>query len=125
MKIRMDFKKDIFKGVGKNSKPDSNMHVVKELEKTAGINSGKNSDRKYDIGPIKTLDVKSIPIAEQDRLAMEAERKAREWAEKKATGNLTPEEKRAIENEKKFRAKLREVGFDALVKMNYNPEEDD
>lgn len=80
---------------------------------------------KYNIGTIKRFDPKSMSIAEQDRLAAKAEREAQEWAAKKATGNLTPEEKREIENDKKFTKKLREVGIEAMIAMNYNPETDD
>ncbi len=58
---------------------------------------------KFDFSKIKRNDdMKTISEDELEKIANEAQSRMQEWHGKKESGNLTEEEKKAIENTKKF-----------------------
>lgn len=50
----------------------------------------------------KELNFSNINPADIEKVAMESQRQMQEWADKKATGNLTDREKKAIKNQEKM-----------------------
>ncbi len=65
---------------------------------------------------IKTLDITKIDPVELEKSAIEAQRRFEEWRWKKETGNLTEQEKIAIENDKKLSKWLKTHDFFELKK---------